>query len=72
MARKTDYDAKIKTAQYKIEKHQEAIKALKTQLKELETLKAENDYKELLNYMKDNDLSTADVISRINPEQNEG
>ncbi len=72
MARKVDYEAKIEMVKSKIENHQEAIKKLKAQLNELEELKSENDYKDLLTYMKDNSLSAADVISSIQSQSNEG
>lgn len=65
MARKANYDEKIKVIEEKIEKKSAEIKALKTQLSELKTKKSQDDYQELMEYMKANNLSAGEVLSKI-------
>ena len=65
MARKANYDEKIKVIEEKIEKKSAEIKALKTQLSELKTKKSQDDYNELMEYMKANNLSAGEVLSKI-------
>ena len=65
MARKANYAEKISTIEAKIEKKKEEIKALKEQLAALQSKKAQNDYQELLDYMKNNNLSAGEVLSKI-------
>ena len=65
MARKANYEEKISTIEAKIEKKKEEIKALKEQLVALQSKKAQNDYQELLDYMKNNNLSAGEVLSKI-------
>ncbi len=72
MARRTDYEGKINKINSKIENHQEAIKKLKAQLADLEAKKAEDDYKDLVEYMKENSLSATDVIAKITNQENQG
>lgn len=65
MARKANYEEKISAIEAKIEKKQNEIKALKSQLGELKAKKAEDDYKELTEYMQANDLTAEDVLASI-------
>ncbi|MBP3199264.1 MAG: hypothetical protein J6N21_20020 [Butyrivibrio sp.] len=65
MARKANYDEKIKVIEEIIEKKSAEIKALKTQLSELKTKKSQDDYQELMEYMKANNLSAGEVLSKI-------
>lgn len=65
MARKANYDEKIALIEAKIEKKREEIKALKDQLGELQSKKAKNDYQELLDYMRNNNISAGEVLSKI-------
>lgn len=65
MARKANYEEKIATIEAKIEKKKEEIKSLKDELVTLQSKKAQNDYQELLDYMKNNDLSAGEVLSKI-------
>lgn len=65
MARKANYDEKIKVIEKKIEKKSAEIKALKTQLNELKTKKSQDDCQELMEYMKANNLSADEVLGKI-------
>lgn len=65
MARKANYDEKINAIEAKIAKKQEELKALKGQLSELKAKKANEDYKELTEYMEANNLSASDVLASI-------
>ena len=65
MARKANYDEKIKAIETKIEKKQAEIKSLKAVLNDMKSKKAEDDYKELTEYMQANNLSAADVLASI-------
>ena len=65
MARKANYEEKIKAIEVKIEKKQEEIKALKSLLNSLKTKKSEGDYKELTEYMLANNISAEEVLAKI-------
>ena len=65
MARKANYDDKIKTIEEKIEKKKAEIKALKEQLDNLKSKKSKDDYQELMEYMKTNNLSADEVLKKI-------
>ena len=65
MARKANYEEKIATIEAKIEKKKEEIKSLKDELAALQRKKKKNDYQELLDYMKNNNLSAGEVLSKI-------
>ena len=65
MAKKANYDEKIKVIEEKIEKKSAEIKALKAQLGELKTKKSQDDYQELMEYMKANNLSAGEVLNKI-------
>ena len=65
MARKANYEEKISTIEGKIEKKKAEIKALKDQLAALQSKKSQNDYQELLDYIKTNNLSAGEVLSKI-------
>ena len=65
MARKANYEEKISIIESKIEKKQKEIKNLKEQLAEIQSKKARNDYQELLDYMKTNNISAGEVLSKI-------
>lgn len=64
MARKANYDDKIKTLEEKIEKKKAEIKALKEQLDNLKSKKSKDDYQELMEYMKTNNLSADEVLKK--------
>ena len=65
MARKANYEEKISALDAKIEKKHNEIKALKSQLNELKAKKADDDYKELTEYMMANNLTVAEVLASI-------
>ncbi|BAL83219.1 hypothetical protein SELR_15110 [Selenomonas ruminantium subsp. lactilytica TAM6421] len=65
MARKANYDEKINAIEAKIAKKQEEVKALKAQLTELKSKKAQDDFKELTEYMTANNLNASDVLASI-------
>lgn len=65
MARKANYEEKINAIEEKIAKKQEEIKVLKAQLNEIKAKKAQDDYKELTEYMQNNNLSASDVLASI-------
>ena len=65
MARKANYDEKIKAIEEKIEKKANELKALKAQLTELKSKKAQDDYQELMDYMKANNMSAGEVLSKL-------
>ena len=58
MARKANYEEKIT-------KKQEELKTLKAQLDEVKTKKAQQDYKVLVEYMEQNNLTAEDVLGAI-------
>ena len=65
MARKANYEEKIATLQEKIAKKQEELKGLKAQLEEVKAKKAQQDYKVLVVYMEQNNLTAEDVLGAI-------
>ena len=65
MARKANYEEKISAIEAKIEKKQEELKKLKAQLSSLKNKKADDDYKELTEYMLANNISAGDVLAKI-------
>ena len=65
MARTANYEAKIETIEAKIQKKKDEIKKLKAELEEVRAKKAQADYKELLDYMSDNDISADKVLEVI-------
>ncbi|MBE6092050.1 protein kinase [Selenomonas ruminantium] len=65
MARKANYEEKINAIEAKIAKKQEELKSLKAQLNEIKAKKAQDDYKELTEYMQNNNLSASDVLASI-------
>ena len=65
MARKANYDEKIKAIEEKVEKKSNELKALKAQLTELKSKKAQDDYQELMDYMKANNMSAGEVLSKL-------
>ena len=65
MARKTNYEEKIAALEAKIEKKQAEIKSLKATLSDLKAKKADDDYKELTEYMQANNLTAAEVLASI-------
>ena len=65
MARKANYEEKINAIEAKIAKKQEELKSLKAQLSEIKAKKAQDDYKELTEYMQNNNLCASDVLASI-------
>ena len=65
MARTTNYDAKIAVIEEKLEKKKNEVKKLKEALADLKEKKAKSDYKELLNYMTENEISADQVLDTL-------
>ena len=65
MARKANYEEKIATLQAQITKKQDELDTLKAQLEEVKTKKAQQDYKVLVEYMEQNNLTAEDVLGAI-------
>ena len=65
MARTVNYEAKIETIEAKIQKKKDEIKKLKAELEEVKAKKAQADYKELLDYMSEHDISAEKVLDVI-------
>jgi len=65
MARKTNYEEKIAAIEAKIEKKLAEIKSLKAILSDLKAKKADDDYKELTEYMQANNLTAQEVLASI-------
>ena len=65
MARKSNYDEKIKAIEAKITKKQDELKKLKSQLVDMKEKKEKVDYQELTEYMQANNLSASEVIASI-------
>ena len=62
---KANYEEKISAIEAKIAKKQDELKALKAQLSEIKSKKAQDDYKELTEYMAANNLSASEVLASI-------
>jgi 16S rRNA C1402 N4-methylase RsmH len=65
MARATNFDVKIASTKAKLEKAQERVKALRTELAELETAQSQEKNKELVALMADKGISAAQVVEMI-------
>lgn len=65
MARTANYEAKIETIEAKIQKKKDEIKKLKAELEEVKAKQAQADYKELLDYMSEHDISADKVLEVI-------
>ncbi len=65
MARTTNYDAKIAVIEEKLEKKKNEVKKLKEALADLKEKKVKSDYKELLNYMTENEISAEQVLDTL-------
>lgn len=65
MARTTNYDAKIAVIEEKLEKKKNEVKKLKEAFADLKEKKAKSDYKELLNYMTENEISAEQVLDTL-------
>lgn len=65
MARTANYAAKIESLEAKVAKKQEELKKLKAELEDAKAKKAQADYKELLDYMTENDISADAVLEAI-------
>ena len=55
----------VEDTQEKIAKKQEELKGLKAQLEEVKAKKAQQDYKVLVEYMEQNNLTAEDVLGAI-------
>ena len=73
MARQMNFNAKIEVLEAKINKKQEELKKLKTELAEAKVKKANVDYKALIEYMERNGISAETVLESIKerPEENQ-
>ena len=65
MARVTNFETKILATKAKLEKAQERVKALRTELAELETEQAKEKNKELVQIMHEKGISAAQVVEMI-------
>lgn len=65
MARQMDFDKKIESLKSKIEKRHEELKKLKAELEEVKSKKASTDYKALVEYMEQNNLTAEEVLESI-------
>lgn len=65
MARKANYEEKIKVIEAKIAKKQEDIKKLRATLTELKNKKTADDLQELASYMDNNNLTPSEVLASI-------
>ena len=65
MARTANYAAKIESLEAKVAKKQEELKKLKAELEDAKAKKAQADYKALLDYMTENDISADTVLEAI-------
>lgn len=65
MARTANYAAKIESLEAKVAKKQEELKKLKAEFEDAKAKKAQADYKELLDYMTENDISADTVLEAI-------
>ena len=65
MARVTNFETKILATKSKLEKAQERVKALRTELAELETAQNQEKNKELVALMADKGISAAQVVEMI-------
>ena len=65
MARTANYAAKIESLEAKVAKKQEELKKLKAELEDAKAKKAQADYKKLLDYMTENDISADTVLEAI-------
>jgi DNA-binding protein H-NS len=65
MARPVDYDAKIAAVAEKLEKKQQEVKKLKEELAAWKDKKSKANYKELLNYMSENDISAEQALDAL-------
>lgn len=73
MARQMNFNAKIEVLETKINKKQEELKKLKTELAEAKAKKANVDYKALIEYMEQNGISAEAVLESIkgHPSENQ-
>lgn len=65
MARQMDFDKKIESLKSKIEKKHEELKKLKAELEAVKSKKASTDYKALVDYMEQNNLTAEEVLKSI-------
>lgn len=65
MARQMDFDKKIESLKSKIEKKHEELKKLKAELEAVKSKKASTDYKALVDYMEQNNLTAEEVLESI-------
>ena len=65
MASTANYAAKIESLEATVAKKQEELKKLKAELEDAKAKKAQADYKELLDYMTENDISADTVLEAI-------
>ncbi|MBQ1867121.1 MULTISPECIES: protein kinase [Selenomonas] len=65
MARTANYEEKIAKIEAKIAKKQAELKKLKAELAELNEQKAKTDYKELLEFMKKENMSPSAVLETL-------
>ena len=65
MARTANYEEKIAKIEAKIAKKQAELKKLKAELAELNEQKAKTDYKELLEFMKKENMGPSAVLETL-------
>lgn len=66
-----DYDAAIAKSEEKIAKYQQLLESEKNTLVQLEAQKRDVEMQVIYDYMKDNNLSPADVIATLSPSHPE-
>lgn len=65
MARQVNYDAKIEKLESQIETASSKLKNMQADLSELKQKKEERDYRELLDFMKENDISASEAVEAL-------
>lgn len=65
MARQINYDAKIEKLETQIASASEKLGAMEDELKTLKKKKEERDYRELLDFMKGNDITAGQAIEAL-------
>ena len=71
MARQANYEAKIEKLEVQIATTSEKIEKMKAELADLKKKKSERDYRALLDYMQENEISAEEAISKLQSENTE-
>ena len=65
MARQVNYDAKIEKLEAQIETASDRLESMQAPLSDLKQKKEERDYRELLDFMKENDISAGEAVEAL-------